>query len=78
MPDPLIKGVRTGRAEPLSGPLVVMLRSHAEAQAREQRATGNLWTESDHVFTKMLGGPLRGVPFTRCKSCTPVMSSARL
>ncbi|MEU0278437.1 site-specific integrase [Streptomyces sp. NPDC006195] len=46
------------RAVPLPGPLVAMLRTHKEAQARERRAAGNLWTESDYVFTKPLGGPL--------------------
>jgi integrase len=46
------------RAVPLPGPLVAMLRSHAEEQARERGAAGNLWTESDYVFTKPLGGPL--------------------
>ncbi|WP_030892474.1 tyrosine-type recombinase/integrase [Streptomyces sp. NRRL S-1868] len=46
------------RAVPLPGPLVTMLRSHAEEQAREQKAAGNLWIESDYVFTKPLGGPL--------------------
>lgn len=35
-----------------------MLRTHREAQARERKAAGNLWTESDYVFTKPLGGPL--------------------
>ena len=42
---------------PLPGPLVAMLRSHQE-QARERKAAGNLWAESDYVFTKPLGGPL--------------------
>lgn len=46
------------RAVPLPGPLVVMLRAHAEAQARERKVAGNLWLESDYVFTKPLGGPL--------------------
>lgn len=46
------------RAVPLPGPLVAMLRQHAEAQARERKAAGNLWAESDYVFTKPLGGPL--------------------
>ncbi|MGW7354208.1 tyrosine-type recombinase/integrase [Streptomyces sp. NPDC054784] len=46
------------RAVPLPGPLVLMLRSHREAQARERDAAGNLWVESDYVFTKPLGGPL--------------------
>ncbi|MDI5971505.1 site-specific integrase [Streptomyces sp. SL13] len=46
------------RAVPLPGPLVVMLRAHAEAQGRERKAAGNLWVESDYVFTKPLGGPL--------------------
>ncbi|MDF4254358.1 site-specific integrase [Streptomyces sp. WMMB303] len=46
------------RAVPLPGPLVAMLRSHAETQARERKAAGNLWGESDYVFTKPLGGPL--------------------
>ncbi|MCX5462253.1 tyrosine-type recombinase/integrase [Streptomyces sp. FT1] len=46
------------RAVPLPGPLVAMLRSHKEAQARERKTAGNLWTESDYVFTKPLGGPL--------------------
>ncbi|MFF7022232.1 tyrosine-type recombinase/integrase [Streptomyces klenkii] len=46
------------RAVPLPGPLVAMLRSHAEVQARERKAAGNLWVESDYVFTKPLGGPL--------------------
>lgn len=46
------------RAVPLPSPLVVMLRAHAEEQARERKAAGNLWTESDYVFTKPLGGPL--------------------
>jgi integrase len=46
------------RAVPLPGPLVAMLRSHAAAQAREREAAGNLWAESDYVFTKPLGGPL--------------------
>ncbi len=43
---------------PLPGPLVVMLRAHREAQALERAVAGNLWTASDHVFTKPLGGPL--------------------
>ena len=43
---------------PLPGPLVLMLRAHAETQARERKAAGDLWTESDYVFTKLLGGPL--------------------
>ncbi|WP_195730764.1 tyrosine-type recombinase/integrase [Streptomyces albidoflavus] len=46
------------RAVPLPGPLVAMLRSHKETQARERKTAGNLWTESDYVFTKPLGGPL--------------------
>lgn len=46
------------RAVPLPGPLVLMLRSHGEAQAREREAAGSLWIESDYVFTKPLGGPL--------------------
>ena len=46
------------RAVPLPGPLVAMLRQHAEAQERERKAAGNLWVESDYVFTKPLGGPL--------------------
>lgn len=35
-----------------------MLREHRETQARERKTAGNLWTESDYVFTKPLGGPL--------------------
>lgn len=46
------------RAVPLPGPLVVMLRAEATAQARERSAAGDLWIESDYVFTKPLGGPL--------------------
>ncbi len=46
------------RAVPLPGPLVLMLRSHAEEQARERVTAGNLWIESEYVFTKPLGGPL--------------------
>ncbi|MET8982065.1 site-specific integrase [Streptomyces sp. NPDC004539] len=46
------------RAVPLPGPLVAMLRAHAEIQKRERQAAGDLWTESDYVFTKPLGGPL--------------------
>ncbi|WP_327656032.1 tyrosine-type recombinase/integrase [Streptomyces sp. NBC_00483] len=46
------------RAVPLPGPIVVMLRAHADEQARERKAAGNLWTESEYVFTKLLGGPL--------------------
>jgi integrase len=46
------------RAVPLPGPLVAMLRSHAEVQAQERKAAGDLWVESDYVFTKRLGGPL--------------------
>ncbi|MGX2996190.1 tyrosine-type recombinase/integrase [Streptomyces sp. JNUCC 64] len=46
------------RAVPLPGPLVQMLRLHKVAQARERVAAGSLWTESDYVFTKPLGGPL--------------------
>ncbi|MGC5236009.1 tyrosine-type recombinase/integrase [Streptomyces albogriseolus] len=46
------------RAVPLPGPLVAMLRQHAEVQERERKAAGNLWVESDYVFTKPLGGPL--------------------
>ncbi|WP_405658187.1 tyrosine-type recombinase/integrase [Streptomyces sp. RK9] len=46
------------RAVPLPGPLVVMLRSHADEQGRERKAAGDLWTESEYVFTKRLGGPL--------------------
>ncbi|MFF3085061.1 tyrosine-type recombinase/integrase [Streptomyces nojiriensis] len=46
------------RAVPLPGPLVRMLRTHKEVQARERKAAGDLWTESEYVFTKPLGGPL--------------------
>nr|WP_030417314.1 site-specific integrase [Streptomyces sp. NRRL S-1448] len=46
------------RAVPLPGPLVLMLRTHRETQARERKTAGDLWTESDYVFTKPLGGPL--------------------
>ncbi|WP_327662372.1 MULTISPECIES: tyrosine-type recombinase/integrase [unclassified Streptomyces] len=46
------------RAVPLPGPIVVMLRAHADEQERERKAAGNLWTESEYVFTKLLGGPL--------------------
>ncbi|MEV8052472.1 tyrosine-type recombinase/integrase [Streptomyces bacillaris] len=46
------------RAVPLPGPLVGMLRKHKEVQARERKTAANLWTESDYVFTKPLGGPL--------------------
>ncbi|MGW2582374.1 tyrosine-type recombinase/integrase [Streptomyces virginiae] len=46
------------RAVPLPGPLVRMIRAHKEAQARERKAAGNLWTDSEYVFTKPLGGPL--------------------
>ncbi|MFJ6447091.1 tyrosine-type recombinase/integrase [Streptomyces hydrogenans] len=46
------------RAVPLPGPLVVMLRAHQEAQALERTRAGSLWTPSDYVFTKPLGGPL--------------------
>lgn len=35
-----------------------MLRTHREAQARERTTAGDLWIESDYVFTKPLGGPL--------------------
>ncbi|MCY0924910.1 site-specific integrase [Streptomyces sp. H27-H1] len=46
------------RAVPLPGPLVRMLRAHKEVQARERKAAGDLWTESEYVFTKPRGGPL--------------------
>ncbi|MFJ6727420.1 tyrosine-type recombinase/integrase [Streptomyces sp. NPDC091281] len=46
------------RAVPLPGPLVAMLRAHAERQQRDRSAAGDLWVESDYVFTKPLGGPL--------------------
>ncbi len=46
------------RAVPLPGPLVAMLRAHVETQERERMAAGDLWIESDYVFTKPLGGPL--------------------
>ncbi|MEU1673812.1 site-specific integrase [Streptomyces roseifaciens] len=46
------------RAVPLPGPLVRMLRAHKEVQARERQAAGDLWSESEYVFTKPLGGPL--------------------
>ncbi|WP_328488130.1 tyrosine-type recombinase/integrase [Streptomyces zaomyceticus] len=46
------------RAVPLPGPLVTMLRAHEVAQARERAAAGDLWTDSDYVFTKLTGGPL--------------------
>ncbi|MFZ3498739.1 tyrosine-type recombinase/integrase [Streptomyces sp. 5.8] len=46
------------RAVPLPGPLVRMLRAHKEVQARERKAAGDLWTDSEYVFTKPLGGPL--------------------
>lgn len=35
-----------------------MLRAHRETQERERKAAGDLWAESDYVFTKLLGGPL--------------------
>ncbi|MET8297894.1 site-specific integrase [Streptomyces sp. NPDC005180] len=46
------------RAVPLPGPLVRMLQAHKEAQARDRQRAGDLWTESEYVFTKPLGGPL--------------------
>ncbi|WP_435838127.1 tyrosine-type recombinase/integrase [Streptomyces chrestomyceticus] len=46
------------RAVPLPGPLVEMLRLHAGEQEIERKAAGDLWIESDYVFTKPLGGPL--------------------
>ncbi|MGW8725789.1 tyrosine-type recombinase/integrase [Streptomyces sp. NPDC055808] len=46
------------RAVPLPSPLARMLRAHKEVQARERKAAGGLWTESEYVFTKPLGGPL--------------------
>ena len=35
-----------------------MLRSHAQAQGQERKETGNLWAESEYVFTERPGGPL--------------------
>jgi hypothetical protein len=35
-----------------------VLHAHKEEQARERKAAGDLWTESDYVFTKLTGGPL--------------------
>lgn len=35
-----------------------MLRAHKEAQERERETAGNLWVESEYVFTKRLDGPL--------------------
>ncbi|MEU2083139.1 site-specific integrase [Streptomyces albus] len=46
------------RVVPLPGQLTVMLRSHAEAQARERQMAGDLWEESEYVFTRPVGGPL--------------------
>ncbi|MET9695602.1 site-specific integrase [Streptomyces sp. NPDC006529] len=46
------------RAVPLPGPLVRMLRAHKEEQARDRKAAGDQWAESEYVFTKPLGGPL--------------------
>ncbi len=46
------------RAVPLPGPLVAMLHSHRKEQAGEREAAGDLWTDSDYVFTKLTGGPL--------------------
>ncbi len=46
------------RAVPLPGPLVEMLRLHAWEQEIERKTAGDLWIESDYVFTKPLGGPL--------------------
>ncbi|MFZ3558801.1 MULTISPECIES: tyrosine-type recombinase/integrase [unclassified Streptomyces] len=46
------------RAVPLPGPIVAMIRAHADEQERERKAAGDLWTESEYVFTKLLGGPL--------------------
>lgn len=51
------RGSAGRRAVPLPGPLVVMLRKHKEVQTRERKTAGNLWTESDYVFTKPLGRP---------------------
>ncbi|WP_406428269.1 tyrosine-type recombinase/integrase [Streptomyces sp. NBC_01589] len=53
-----IKSRAGRRAVPLPGPLVLMLHSDKEAQARERESAGSLWTESDYVFTKLTGGPL--------------------
>ncbi|EST28461.1 hypothetical protein M878_22570 [Streptomyces roseochromogenus subsp. oscitans DS 12.976] len=51
--------MRAGRrAVTLHGPLVAMLRAHAATQERERKAGGDLWTESDYVFPKLLGGLL--------------------
>lgn len=35
-----------------------MLRAHVEAQDRERKEAGNLWAESEYVFTKRPGGLL--------------------
>nr|WP_253195245.1 tyrosine-type recombinase/integrase [Streptomyces sp. MP131-18] len=43
---------------PSRAPLVRMLRAHKKTQAREREAAGNLWTASEYVFTRPLGGPL--------------------
>lgn len=35
-----------------------MLNAHRETQERERKAAGDLWAESDYVFTKPRGGLL--------------------
>lgn len=62
------------RAVPLPGPLVAVLRAHRDTQERERMAAGNLWAESDYVFTKPLGGPLS--PNTDCHDWKQLLEDA--
>lgn len=41
-----------------------MLRSYTEAQERERKEATNLWTESEYVFAKRLGGRSVRTPTT--------------
>jgi hypothetical protein len=37
---------------------IARTRCRSSARPRERKAAGDLWAESDYVFTKPLGGPL--------------------
>ncbi|GAA2438363.1 hypothetical protein GCM10010433_44010 [Streptomyces pulveraceus] len=51
---------RAGRRTraPCRAALVAMLNAHRETQERERKAAGDLWAESDYVFTMPRGGLL--------------------
>lgn len=55
---------RSNRVVPIPASLSARLSEHRERQTVERERAANLWSETDHVFTTVLGQPLDGSSVT--------------